>query len=137
MYTSTATPGEPNIITLLPDLATVRQEQRAQLIAQNAEGSAFFNMDGSGKELTDGSGFAAVVDLRMVVDPIVWQSMHDERSYQLFRPFESITVSTTEQRTQNGTTTTKVLTSLTSPGRFRPKGQSTLCLLYTSPSPRD
>ena len=128
VYTSTATPGEPNIITLLPDLATVRQEQRAQLIAQNAEGSAFFNMDGSGKELTDGSGFAAVVDFRMVVDPIVWQSMHDERSYQLFRPFESITVSTTEQRTQNGTTTTKVLTSLTSPGRFRPKGQSTLSL---------
>ena len=89
VYTSTATPGEPNIITLLPDPAMVRQEQRAQLIAQNAEGSAFFNMDDSGKELTDGSGFAAVVDFRMVVDPIVWQLMHDQRSYKLSVPLRA------------------------------------------------
>jgi hypothetical protein len=88
---------------------------RARLVAQNDEGIQFFNMDMDGLPVE--GGFDEVLDLNINMDPQLWQQMYDERSYEVYTNFDNATISS-----MNGT----VLVNLTSPGRIRPKGQSTL-----------
>ena len=64
-------------------------------------------------------GFADLVDLRIEMEASSRQEMHDERSYETYRPFLSATV--TSSGDPDG-----VLLDLPSGGRIRPKGQSTL-----------
>ena len=116
VYTTTPTPGSANAIAPLPEPETV-DEMRARLIDQNERGSAFFNMDGAGLEVE--GGFADLVDLRIEMEASSRQEMHDERSYETYRPFLSATV--TSSGDPDG-----VLLDLPSGGRIRPKGQSTL-----------
>mmetsp|Transcript_45226 Transcript_45226/g.110175 ORF Transcript_45226/g.110175 Transcript_45226/m.110175 type:complete len:983 (+) Transcript_45226:54-3002(+) len=118
VYTSTPTPGETNVITLLPEPETV-EEMRARLAAQNDMGTEFFNMDAEGKPLVDGSGLDEIVDLRMEMDPGVWDQMYQDRSYEVYSPFTSVTVTVYDDPGE-------VLLNLTGIGRMRPKGQSTL-----------
>mmetsp|Transcript_37688 Transcript_37688/g.82134 ORF Transcript_37688/g.82134 Transcript_37688/m.82134 type:complete len:838 (-) Transcript_37688:126-2639(-) len=129
VYTSTPTPGEENEITPLPEPETV-EEMRARLIAQNDMGTAFFNMDADGKPLTEGEGYDDIVDLRMEMDPAVWEQMYQDRSYEVYSRFLSATV--TEYDNPDA-----LLLNMTSAGRLRPKGQSTLsfgtCLDRTVP----
>ena len=114
VYTSTPTPGSENIIVPLPEPETVEQT-RARLVAQNDMGIDFFNMDMDGLPVE--GGYDEVVDLNINMDPQLWQQMYDERSYEVYTNFDNATISS-----MNGT----VLVNLTSPGRIRPKGQSTL-----------
>ena len=78
-------------------------------------GANFFNAGTSGLPVE--GGYDEVVDLRINMDPQVWQQMYEERSYEVYYNFDNATISS-----MNGT----VLANLTSPGRLRPKGQSTL-----------
>jgi len=116
VYTSTPSPGTKNIMTLLPEIETV-EEMRARLVAQNEMGTMFFDMDGDGLPVE--GGFDDIVDLRMEVDPLLWEQMYEDQSYEIYSSFISATV--TEMDNED-----LVLLNLPSPGRFRPKGQSTL-----------
>jgi len=65
-----------------------------------------------------GGAFDEVAALNINMDPQLWQQMCDERSYEVYTSYDNATISSM----MNG----KVLVNLTSPGRIRPKGQSTL-----------
>ena len=117
VYTSTPTPGEANVITAVPTEEEKVEEMRASWSAQNEMGTNFFNMDGKGMPVA--GGFEAVVDLRMEMDPEVREQMREERSYKIYSPFLGANV-TAKDDPEN------VLLSMNSPGRIRPKGQSTL-----------
>lgn len=115
VYTTTPTPGFENEITPLSEPSETVEQLRARLVAQNDLGMQFFNMDTNG--LVIEGGYDEVVDLRIYMNPQLWQQMYEERSYEVYQNFDNATISST-----NGT----VLLNLTSPGRMRPKGQSTL-----------
>ena len=117
VYTSTPTPGEANVITAVPTKEEKLEEMRARWSAQNDMGTKFFNMDGKGIPVE--GGLDAVVDLRMEMDPEVREQMREERSYKIYSPFLGANV-TAKDDPEN------VLLSMNSPGRIRPKGQSTL-----------
>uniref|UniRef100_A0A7R9Z617 LTD domain-containing protein n=1 Tax=Pseudictyota dubia TaxID=2749911 RepID=A0A7R9Z617_9STRA len=123
-YTSTPTPGGPNVITRLPQLETI-EEMRKRLKAQNDEGAAFFNMADDGRPVE--GGFGEVVDLRMEADAAEWEKLAGEdRSHEMYSPFLSASLTAAAADGSDGPA--KVLANLTSPGRIRPKGQSTLFL---------
>ena len=82
-------------------------------------GTKIFNMDGKGIPVV--GGLDAVIDLRMEMDPEVWEKMHKERSYKIYSSFLSATA-TAKDDPEN------VLLSLNSAGRIRPKGQSALAI---------
>ena len=106
-YTSTATPGTKNKITLLPKVETL-EEMRARLVTQNELGANFFDMDNDGLPAND--GFKDIVDFRMKIDPILWEKMYQDQSYEIYTSFLSATV--TEMNDESA-----VLLNLTSPGR--------------------
>lgn len=117
IYTTSPTPGDKNSINPLPNPKTL-EEMRARLQGQNEMGAAFFNMDDNGRPLSEG-GFGDIVDLRMTMDPELWDKMYDERSYEVYTPFDTVTVTKYDDPSD-------VLLELSNAGRFRPKGQSTL-----------
>lgn len=126
VYTASATPGAANIITAVTGIETetdtsdTQEDVKAGLVAQNALGTQFFNMDQDGLPVED--GFPAVVDLRMVMDPSDQAKISgDERGYEVYSPFRSAQVTALDDPST-------VLLNLTSPGRIRPKGQSTMYL---------
>jgi len=112
VYTSTPSPGSENILT--PTLTL-----KDRLEAQNALGIDFFNMDDNGYPVP--GGFDDVVDLRMVMDPAEFSKMWDDQSYEVYSPFLSLSVTSYGNPDD-------VLLNLTSPGRIRPRGQSSLAL---------
>jgi len=118
VYTSTPTPGEKNVVTLLPEPETI-EDMRNRLIAQNEMGNAFFNMDEDGLPVE--GGFHDIVDLRMEVDSMVWDQMYEDQGYEIYSNFISAAVTKMDDEST-------VFLNTTNPGRFRPKGQSTLYL---------
>jgi len=118
VYTSTPTPGDKNIITPLPEPETIK-DTRERLAQQNRLGIEFFDMDEGGLPVK--GGFDEIVDFHMEIDPIVRNKMYEEQGYQLYSDF--IRASVTKMDDKNS-----VLLNMTSPGRIRPKGQSTLYL---------
>ena len=117
IYTMSPTPGDENSINPLPDPETL-EEMRMRLQEQNEMGTAFFNMDRNGRPLLEG-GFDDIVDLRMTMDPDLWDKMYDERSYEIYTQFQNATVTTYNDPSD-------ILLNLPDEGRLRPKGQSTL-----------
>ena len=89
VYTSTPTPGDKNIITLLPEPETI-DDIRERLIAQNKLGAEFFDMDDDG--LPTKGGFDDIIDLRMEVDPMVWDQMYEHQGFETYSDFISATV---------------------------------------------
>ena len=112
VYTRTPTPGEAIIITAVPSKEEKVEEMRARWAAHNEVGTKCFNMDGKGLPVV--VGLDAVKDLRMEMDPELWEQMHEEWSYKIYSPFLSATV-TEKEDPEN------VLLSLNSAGRIRPK----------------
>ena len=117
IYTTSPTPGDENAINPLPVPETV-EEMRVRLQDQNKLGMSFFNMDDSGRPLSEG-GFDEMVDMRMTMDPELWDKMYDERSYELYTTFDHATITKYDDPSD-------VLLELPDAGRLRPKGQSTL-----------
>ena len=116
-YTSAATPGAANAFA-----PVVPRKER--LRAQNERGTWFFGMDGRGETV---EGFDPIVTMRIEMKLTHWNRIQSKAYEEIFRPFARVTVETSRG--------TEVLES---PGRIRPRGQSTLalpyCLIYTMPS---
>jgi len=116
VYSSTPTPGGKNIITPLPEPETIN-DIRERLVAQNRMGVEFFDMDEDGLPVE--GGFDEILDFHMKIDPMVRTKMYEEQGYQLYSDFISASVTKMDDESS-------VLLNMTSPGRLRPKGQSTL-----------
>jgi len=117
-YTSTPTPGMANVLTpAVPaedEAEETVDEMEARLQAQIQQGELFFNMDRRGYPVT--GGYAPVLDFYITMDDEDYQYMLENRSFEVYRPFTSAKMMQDSEE----------LISLTSPGRIRPKGQSTL-----------
>jgi hypothetical protein len=111
IYTSTPTPGEQNIIT---ELVTTEQ-WKSELEAQNALGTAFFNMDGQGLPVKN--GFDTVLELHIEMAAEDYDYMMENTRHELNRPFQSLRLTTTSG---------EELASTNTSGKIRPKGQSSL-----------
>ena len=125
LYTRTPTPGEANVVTapLTPE------EVQSQLVAQNEVGTQFFNMDLYGMPV-DG-GMPDVLDLHVTVDDVSLAKLTGpERAYETYSPFEGAVLTAMDDKSN-------VLANMTSSGRIRPKGQSTMylgvCMNRTTP----
>ena len=108
-YSFTPTPGAANVITTAQPVAG----DDPALTAQNKEGEWFFGMDGNGVKVP---GSEDVVELHATMLPADLDYMAKNQSYEVYSAVQSFKVVTKT----NGTTT------LTAPGRIRPRGQSTL-----------
>lgn len=114
-YTSTPTPGQPNILT--PPMTTEEKnaEHIAKLKAQNDLGKEFFDMDERGFKV-DGA-MDDVMQLHVTMNDVEYDALMANKSFELYHTFESSRLTTVD-----GTE----ITSLNSPGKIRAKGQSTL-----------
>ena len=112
-YTMTPTPGSQNVMTPLP----TAEEIKAELTARNALGTRFFGMDDNGYSVED--RMEDVLDLKLVMEEEDYlYTLEEHPWHEVYRPFTSGQLL---QRSDG----TEIL-SFTSPGRLRPKGQSTL-----------
>ena len=111
-YTMTPTPGSQNVMTPLPTV----EEIKAELTARNSLGTRFFGMDDNGYPVED--SMEDVLDLKLVMEDEDYLYTLEHPWHEVYRPFTSGQLL---QRSDG----TEIL-SFTSPGRLRPKGQSTL-----------
>lgn len=114
-YTSTPTPGAPNVITPVLTQEEKNAQWKEELKAQSDEGIQFFNMDDAGLPVAD--GMEDVVDLLFTMEEADYAYMMANETYEMYRPFQSGVLAKTD-----GT----VISTIDTPGRIRPKGQSTL-----------
>jgi len=125
-YTRSPTPGYgPNVL----DAPLTPQQVQDGLVAQNDLGTKFFNFDRYGMPVE--GGLADVVDLRVTVDETSLAKLTGpERAYETYSPFASAVITAMDDPSA-------VLANITSPGRIRPKGQSTMylgvCMNRTTP----
>jgi len=112
-YTTTPTPGQPNVLTP----PSQEDDMKEQLARQNAQGTRFFGMDERGYPVAD--GFAPVLDFHLTMDETDYDYLLQNQSFEVYKPFQSARL-----LDPNGTE----LAFYSSPGRIRPKGQSTLFL---------
>ncbi|CAB9522665.1 spore coat protein CotH [Seminavis robusta] len=114
-YTSTPTPGASNVMTDVPTTEERAQTIRARLAKQNALGTAFFNMDDQGLPVLNGMPGVLDLYLDMLEEDVAYIT---EKAYEeLYRPFQRAKLLTIEG---------EEIATFNSPGRIRPKGQSTL-----------
>ena len=113
IYTTTPTPVSANNLTRVPPPET-SEERKARLALQNAKGTKFFGMDDRGYPVVD--AYDQVLDLHMTMTEEDFEYLKKNVSYEVYKPFLNATIF------QDG----KEILSLSSPGRIRPKGQSTL-----------
>ena len=85
-----------------------------RLTAQNAEGTWFFGMDGQGEAVT---GSDPVVEIHATMDAADLAYMVANQSFEVYSTVQQFSVKTS-----------KGVTTLPSPGRIRPRGQSTLAI---------
>lgn len=116
-YTSTPTPGAPNVITRIPTKEEYLAQHRAQLQAQDELGRTFFDMDERGYRLPKGEGMDDILELRVTMTDLDYAFVTANRTYEINRAFTNASI-----WTKDGT----LIKSLDSPGKIRPKGQSTL-----------
>ena len=114
-YTSTPTPEYPNIMTPLKSQAELDEARKERLARQYEEGRQFFNMDDHGDPVPD--GMPPILHFKVTMSEEDYNYTMENAIYEQYRPFLSA-----KMLTQNGTE----LLSLTSPGRIRPKGFSSL-----------
>lgn len=113
LYTTTPTPGASNVLT--PIVVETPQQIKERLANQNELGTRFFNMDGNGFPVSD--AMDTVLDLYITMEQADYDYLMKNQSYEVYRPFTSARLTTKAN---------EELLSLSSPGRIRPKGQSTL-----------
>ena len=113
LYTTTPTPGTSNILT--PILVETPEQVKERLANQNQLGTRFFGMDSQGFPVSD--GLDEVLDLYITMEQADYDYLLTNQSYEVYRPFTSARLSTKDN---------EELLNITSPGRIRPKGQSTL-----------
>jgi len=114
-YTSTPTPGAPNVITKLMTQEEKNAEFKAKLIAQNDEGIKFFNMDNGGLPVE--GGMEDVLDLSFTMLEADYANLTVNMTHELYQQFQSAVLSNTDG--------TELLT-MSQPGKIRSKGQSSL-----------
>lgn len=107
----------------------MEQGIRSRLSEQNQQGIAFFNMNDTGFEVDN--GYPEIVDLRLIMDPTDKAKISgQERGFEIYSPFISAAITAYDEPNN-------VLANLTSGGRIRPKGQSTMylgtCMNRTTP----
>ena len=111
LQTTTPTPGAANLVTapLIASEPTVDDYR-----AQNALGASFFGLaeDGATLPATD---YDPIIDLYVTVNETDWESLQSNPHTETYIPVQEFKTVTSE-----GTTI------LSSPGRMRPRGQSTL-----------
>ncbi|CAB9505678.1 spore coat protein CotH [Seminavis robusta] len=110
-FTSTPTPGEPNIITRVPTEAELIEEQKVQLAAQNDAGIEFFNFNRQGLPVED--GFDAIVELKITMANSDFDLLMSNPQHQTYFDFQSASVVT-----EDGVE----LLVLDDPGRIRTRG---------------
>lgn len=110
VYTTTPTPGEPNVLTPLETL----EQRKERLVRQNEEGTRFFGMDDRGYAVND--AFEQVLDFYITMEEQDYDYLIQNQSYEVYKPFQTARI------VQDG----QELLFLSSPGRIRSKGQSTL-----------
>lgn len=115
-YTSTPTPGAANVMTAIPTQEEQIAAKRQAMKDQAALGTAFFGYDQRGYMVKD--AMDPILELHVTMADIDYNYMMANKSFETYRAFESAQLTTLDK--------TKVLSNLTSPGRIRPKGQSTL-----------
>lgn len=113
IYTTTPTPGAAN--TLTPIVVETPQDIKDRLAAQNALGTQFFGMDGQGIKVSD--AYDDVLDLYITMEADDYDYLLKNQSFEVYVPFTSARLATKAN---------EELQVLNSPGRIRPKGQSTL-----------
>jgi len=111
-YTTTPTPGAQNVLTSLP----TTEEIKAQLAERNAMGTQFFGMDDNGYPVDD--RMEDVLDLKLVMEEEDYLYTLEHPWHEEYRPFASGQLLQRSDGTE--------IASFASPGRLRPKGQSTL-----------
>lgn len=114
-YTSTPTPGAPNVITKLLSQEERSAAWKAELKAQNDEGTIFFNMDDRGLPVT--GGMPDVLDLEFTMETADYDYLVVNKTFEQYRPFQSAVLKDTDG--------TEIMT-LNEPGKIRSKGQSSL-----------
>jgi CotH kinase protein/Lamin Tail Domain len=114
-YTSTPTPGSSNVITDVGTLEERAEAIRARLAAQNDLGTAFFNMDHQGLPVAE--GMPDVLDFHLDMNTVDYDYITHNASHELYRPFNGARMLTAQG---------EEIATFASPGRIRPKGQSSL-----------
>ena len=114
-YTTIPTPGAANVQAPLPTPETA-EERKARLTGQNALGTNFFGMDDNGFPVDD--RFEDVLDLKLIMEEDDYLYTTEHAWHEQYRPFSSGKLLKRSDGTE--------LLSIHSPGRLRPKGQSTL-----------
>lgn len=123
-YTSTPTPGSNNIITAPKSTEELIAERRQEMAAQNALGTKFFGMDDRGYKVDD--AMDEVLQLHVSMNDEDYANLMANKSFEIYQPFESSKVTTVRG---------EQIMSLTSPGRIRSKGQSTLFMAICMNTP--
>jgi Lamin Tail Domain len=117
-YTSTPTPGLPNILTQVGETA---DQIKQRLTRQNEEGTSFFGMDSQGLPVQDARD--QVVDLHLTMQDDDYEYMMENKGFEVYLPFQSARLVTAgSNEFANG----EELLSLSSPGQIRTKGQTSL-----------
>lgn len=114
-YTSTPTPGAPNVISGILTQEQKNAEFKAKLQAQNDEGIRFFNMDNDGLPVED--GMPDVLDLSFTMSEAAYLNLTTNKTHELYQQFESAVLSDTDGNE---------LLTFSEPGKIRSKGQSSL-----------
>jgi hypothetical protein len=115
-YTSTPTPGLPNILTQVGETA---DQIKQRLARQNDEGSRFFGMDSRGFSVEEEDAFDQVLDLHLTMKEDDYQYMMENKGFEVYLPFQGARLVTADFVQEE-------LLSLSSPGLIRTKGQSSL-----------
>jgi len=123
-YTSTPTPAQPSIWTPIKSLNEMAANHRSALMEQNAQGTAFFDMDDHGWPLADGGGMDTVLEMHVTMLPDDYDYMLQNTSLEVYRPFESLKLTQGPANDNRGNRV--VVAEYNSPGQIRPKGQASL-----------
>jgi hypothetical protein len=115
-YTSTATPGAPNAFAPLKTLAQAAEELKAELAAQNALGTEFFNMDSHGLPVS--GGFDNVLNLHIDMSDENYNYIVQNASFEVYKPFQYVRVTTLDRTLLKSVNSTA--------GEIRTKGQTSL-----------